>query len=156
MCPFYDFRFHAWARPAERYVGVARPRHRDHPCDPALDLLGAGTAASVVAVVEPTPAELTPLELDEKVAHLAAGVAAQILERGAVAVDDDSGVERGAGGGPARRHGSGPPVAPGVLGDAQAVTAIIWSPQALRDLEAIQAFIAEDSPIYADLVVRRL
>jgi toxin ParE1/3/4 len=36
------------------------------------------------------------------------------------------------------------------------VTAIIWSPQALNDLESIQAYIAEDSPAFADLVVRRI
>lgn len=30
---------------------------------------------------------------------------------------------------------------------------IIWSPQSLRDLEAIRAYIAEDSPRYADLTV---
>ena len=36
------------------------------------------------------------------------------------------------------------------------MTSLIWSPQSLRDLEAIRAYIAEDSPLYADLVVRRL
>jgi len=36
------------------------------------------------------------------------------------------------------------------------VTSLIWSPQSLRDLEAIRAYIAEGSPFYADLVVRRL
>ena len=33
---------------------------------------------------------------------------------------------------------------------------LIWSPQSHRDLEGIRAHIAEDSPHYADLVVRRL
>ncbi len=33
---------------------------------------------------------------------------------------------------------------------------IIWSPQLLRDLAAIRTYIAADSPVYADLLVRRL
>ena len=33
---------------------------------------------------------------------------------------------------------------------------VIWSPQALRDLESIRDFIAQDSPLYAGLVVQRL
>ena len=32
------------------------------------------------------------------------------------------------------------------------MTAIIWSPQSLRDLEGIRAYIAQDSPRYAELV----
>jgi len=36
------------------------------------------------------------------------------------------------------------------------VISIIWSPQSLRDLESIRAFVAKDSPAYADLVVRRI
>lgn len=36
------------------------------------------------------------------------------------------------------------------------MTSLVWSPQSLRDLESIRAYIAEDSPLYADLVVRRL
>ena len=36
------------------------------------------------------------------------------------------------------------------------MTQLIWSPQSLRDLETIKAYIASDSPPYADLVVRRL
>jgi toxin ParE1/3/4 len=36
------------------------------------------------------------------------------------------------------------------------VTPIIWSPQAIRDVESIRAFIAQDSPSYAELVARRL
>jgi addiction module RelE/StbE family toxin len=36
------------------------------------------------------------------------------------------------------------------------VTRILWSPQALRDVESLRAYIAEDSPHYADLVVRRI
>ena len=34
--------------------------------------------------------------------------------------------------------------------------ALFWSPQSLDDLESIRAYIAQDSPVYADLVVRRL
>lgn len=36
------------------------------------------------------------------------------------------------------------------------MTEVIWSPQSLRDLNAIRDYIAQDSPAYADLVVRRL
>lgn len=36
------------------------------------------------------------------------------------------------------------------------MTRIVWSPQSLRDIEAIRAYIAEDSPHYADLTVRRI
>ncbi len=36
------------------------------------------------------------------------------------------------------------------------MTQIIWSPQALRDIEAIRAYIAEDSPHVAELVVGRI
>jgi addiction module RelE/StbE family toxin len=36
------------------------------------------------------------------------------------------------------------------------VIALFWSPQSLDDLESIRAYIAQDSPVYADLVVRRL
>ena len=36
------------------------------------------------------------------------------------------------------------------------MTTIIWSPQSLRDLEGIRAYIAQDSPRYADLVVQRV
>jgi len=36
------------------------------------------------------------------------------------------------------------------------VTPIIWSPQAIRDVESICAFIAQDSPSYAELIARRL
>jgi len=36
------------------------------------------------------------------------------------------------------------------------VTELIWSPQALRDLEGVRAYIALDSPQYADLTVRRV
>ena len=36
------------------------------------------------------------------------------------------------------------------------MTRIVWSPQSLRDIEAIRAYIAEDSPHYADLNVRRI
>lgn len=36
------------------------------------------------------------------------------------------------------------------------MTSITWSPRSLADLESIHSFIAVDSSIYADLVVRRL
>ena len=36
------------------------------------------------------------------------------------------------------------------------MTDLIWSPQALRDLEGIRAYIALDSDLYADLTVRRI
>ena len=36
------------------------------------------------------------------------------------------------------------------------MTAVIWSPQAVLDLESIRDDIARNSPLYADLVVRRL
>lgn len=36
------------------------------------------------------------------------------------------------------------------------MTSLIWSPQAIRDVESIRAFIAQDSPSYADLEARRV
>jgi len=36
------------------------------------------------------------------------------------------------------------------------VTHLIWTPQAIADLEAIEAFISRDSPRYADVVVDRI
>lgn len=36
------------------------------------------------------------------------------------------------------------------------MTPIIWSPQAIRDVESIRSFIAQDSPAYADLVATRI
>lgn len=33
---------------------------------------------------------------------------------------------------------------------------VVWSAQALRDIESIRDYIAQDSPAYADLVVRRV
>ena len=36
------------------------------------------------------------------------------------------------------------------------MTKLTWSPQAVRDLEGIRAYIALDSPQYADLTVRRI
>lgn len=36
------------------------------------------------------------------------------------------------------------------------MTVLIWSPQAVRDLEGIRAYIAIDSPRYADLTVARI
>ena len=36
------------------------------------------------------------------------------------------------------------------------MTTVTWSPQAIRDVEAVRAFITQDSLTYADLIVRRL
>jgi len=36
------------------------------------------------------------------------------------------------------------------------VTQIIWSPQALRDVESIRTYISQDSPRVAELVVGRI
>ena len=36
------------------------------------------------------------------------------------------------------------------------MTPISWSPQALRDVESIREYIAQDSPRYAELVVHRI
>ncbi len=36
------------------------------------------------------------------------------------------------------------------------MTAIVWSPQSVLDLESIRSYIAHDSPRYAELMVRRL
>ena len=36
------------------------------------------------------------------------------------------------------------------------MTPVFWSPQAIRDVESIRAFIAQDSPAYAELVARQL
>lgn len=36
------------------------------------------------------------------------------------------------------------------------MTTVIWSPQAIRDVEAVRSFIAQDSPTYAGLIARRL
>ena len=36
------------------------------------------------------------------------------------------------------------------------MTRIVWSPQSLQDLEVHRDFIAQDSPQYADLTVRRI
>ena len=36
------------------------------------------------------------------------------------------------------------------------MTDVVWSPEALRDLEAIRSYVAQDSAAYADLVVRRI
>jgi toxin ParE1/3/4 len=33
---------------------------------------------------------------------------------------------------------------------------VVWSPRALADVEAIAAYIASDSPFYANAVVRRI
>jgi len=36
------------------------------------------------------------------------------------------------------------------------LTDLFWSPQSLLDLDSIRTYIAESSPLYADLVVRRI
>lgn len=36
------------------------------------------------------------------------------------------------------------------------MSAIVWSPRALSDVEAIRDYVGLDSPTYADLVVRRI
>ena len=36
------------------------------------------------------------------------------------------------------------------------MTDLTWSPESLRDLDSIRSYIAQDSPPYADLVVRRI
>ena len=36
------------------------------------------------------------------------------------------------------------------------MTQILWSPEAIEDVEAIRAYVARDSPRYADLLVERL
>ena len=36
------------------------------------------------------------------------------------------------------------------------MTSVIWSPQSIRDVESIRAFIAQDSGVYAELVARRI
>ena len=36
------------------------------------------------------------------------------------------------------------------------MTRILWSPQALHDLEAVRDYVAVDSPRYADLVLERI
>ncbi len=36
------------------------------------------------------------------------------------------------------------------------MTSVIWSPQAIRDVESVRAFIAQDSPSYAHLEARRI
>lgn len=88
--PFYDFPFGAWARAGERYVGVANGHDGGHFADSALDLLASGSS---VAIAAPTPDGGPALELDHEIAEMAAGVAARVIERGAVAVDDDSALE---------------------------------------------------------------
>lgn len=36
------------------------------------------------------------------------------------------------------------------------MTHLVWSPQSVRDLEAIRAYVAADSERYADALVRRI
>jgi addiction module RelE/StbE family toxin len=36
------------------------------------------------------------------------------------------------------------------------VKRLIWSPRSIRDLESIHQYIAQDAPLYADLVLQRL
>lgn len=88
--PFYDFPFGAWALAGERYVGVVSGKDGGHFADTALDMLATGSS---VALTAPTPEGGPPLELDEEIARMAAGVAERILDRGAVAVHDDTNTE---------------------------------------------------------------
>ncbi|MCA2992382.1 AAA family ATPase [Gemmatimonas sp.] len=74
--PFYDFEFDAWAQPGERSV---RPtRGGNEPFDGAIDLLEEGTVA---ALAIPTPESGPPLECDDEVAAVAAGLAARLIDR---------------------------------------------------------------------------
>ena len=36
------------------------------------------------------------------------------------------------------------------------MTLVAWSSESIRDVESIRAFIAQDSPVYAELVARRI
>ena len=36
------------------------------------------------------------------------------------------------------------------------MTSVTWSPESIRDVESIRAFIAQDSQTYAELVARRI
>ena len=36
------------------------------------------------------------------------------------------------------------------------MTSVTWSPRAIRDIESIRAFIAQDSPAYAEFEARRI
>ena len=36
------------------------------------------------------------------------------------------------------------------------MTQVVWAPQAIEDVEAIRAYVARDSPHYANLVVERI
>ncbi len=36
------------------------------------------------------------------------------------------------------------------------MTPVTWAPQAIEDVEAIRAYVARDSPSYADLLVERI
>ena len=36
------------------------------------------------------------------------------------------------------------------------MTAVTWAPESIRDVESIRAFIAQDSPAYAELVAHRI
>ena len=36
------------------------------------------------------------------------------------------------------------------------MTRLLWSPRAASDLDLIREYISRDSPVYADLVIRRL
>jgi hypothetical protein len=80
---FYDFPFGSWAGPGERRV---RPRKgAGHRLDPVLDRLADTTA---VAATLATPQEGPPLEKDDEIATLAAGLVARVLDRESVALVD--------------------------------------------------------------------
>ena len=36
------------------------------------------------------------------------------------------------------------------------MTSVTWSPESIRDVESIRVFVAQDSPVYAELVTRRI
>ena len=36
------------------------------------------------------------------------------------------------------------------------MTRVVWAPQAIEDVEAIRAYVARDSPHFADLLVERI
>jgi hypothetical protein len=88
--PFYDFDFHAWALPGERFVKVTRSAKSDD-VDPVIDLLNSGSTA---IATRPTPVDGPPFEQDDEIAALAARIAKRILQRAAVAASEDGGKGR--------------------------------------------------------------
>lgn len=72
---FYDFRFDAWAGPGER--AILADRGRSHGVDRAVELLQTG---SVCILTIPTPDNGPPLERDDEIAKVAAGLAVRLLD----------------------------------------------------------------------------